>query len=151
MSGETATAYRVLYIDADGHEQLTAAMPYDAAYARARQLEGRGFSVVSVMESGAAVAYMEDRYSPTYRGVKVPDGLRDDNQPYVLYEAWKRGVDSVLGVVVPLLDELHDDEPCVLDHHGYCQMHGLPQPGPCPDAVATEFIAAAAAGRSETS
>ena len=88
--------YRVLYRDRDGHEQLTGAMPYDAAYSRAQDLDGQGFAVGSVLTANAAVEYMQDRYSPTYRGVKVPDGMRDDGQPRSVYEAWKRGVDAEL-------------------------------------------------------
>jgi NAD(P)-dependent dehydrogenase (short-subunit alcohol dehydrogenase family) len=88
--------YRVMYIDADGHEQLTGAMPLDAAQARAKALEGRGYAVGSVMGDVAARGYMHARYAPTYRGVKVPGGLRADGQPRNVYEAWKRGVDATL-------------------------------------------------------
>lgn len=87
--------YRVLYTDRDGDEQLTGAMKHDQAQSRARDLTGQGLAVGSVMEADAATAYMEDRYSPTYRGVKVPDGLRED-WPRPVFDAWKRGVDSAL-------------------------------------------------------
>lgn len=94
--------YRVLYADADGREQVTGAMPLDAAYSRARDLEGQGYAVGSVMGDIAAQGYMHDRYSPTYRGVKVPDDLRADGAPRSGYEAWKRGVDAELDGVVPV-------------------------------------------------
>jgi hypothetical protein len=77
--------YRVLYTDADGHEQLTGAMPYDAARSRARELEARGYGISSVMDDVAARDYMHARYAPTYRGV----------------EEWKRGVDSMLDEAPP--------------------------------------------------
>lgn len=92
----TDDLYRVLYKDADGHEQLTDAMPLDAAYSRAKALEGQGHSVGSVMGDVAARGYMHARYAPTYRGVDIPLDLRADGQPYSRYEAWKRGVDAEL-------------------------------------------------------
>jgi hypothetical protein len=88
--------YRVLYTDADGQEQLTGAMTLEQAYSRARDLEGQGYAVGSVMGDVAARGCMHARYSPTYRGVKVPDGLRADGQPYSVFDAWKRGVDVEL-------------------------------------------------------
>ncbi|MFH8805311.1 hypothetical protein ACH4F6_38185 [Streptomyces sp. NPDC017936] len=97
MSG--TDLYRVLYTDSDGHEQLTAAMTRDHAYSRARDLEGQGHAVGSVMEDGAARAYMQDRYGATYRGVKVPEDLRADGAPRSGYEAWKRGVDAALNAL----------------------------------------------------
>ena len=78
----------------------------------------------------------------TYRGVPVPAYLRPHwglDRPAA--DWWRQGVDATLAAVVPVLEELADDEPCTLDHHGYCQMHGLPQPGPCPDGEAQKFIA----------
>ncbi|QDN64397.1 hypothetical protein [Streptomyces sp. S1D4-14] len=75
----------------------------------------------------------------TYRGIPVPGVLHHNwDQPEAAW--WRQGVKAALDIAVPLLDELHNDEPCVLDHHGYCQMHGLPQPGPCPDGEIQEFI-----------
>jgi hypothetical protein len=88
--------YRVLYRDADGHEQLTGAMPYDAARSRAKALEEQGYAVGSVMDAKSAEAYMRDRYAPTYRGVNVPLDLRADGVPRSTFEAWKRGVDAEL-------------------------------------------------------
>lgn len=88
--------YRVLYTDADGHEQLTAAMPLDAAYARARALEEQGHAVGSVMGDVAARGYMHARYAPAYRGVNIPPDLRADGVPYRVFEEWKRGVNSML-------------------------------------------------------
>lgn len=81
----------------------------------------------------------------TYRGVPVQAGLRPNwDQPEAYW--WRLGVQDALGVAVPLVDELADDEPCTLDHHGYCQMHGLPGPGPCPDGEARKFIREARGG-----
>lgn len=88
--------YRVLYTDTDGHEQLTDAMTYNQACGRARDLNAKGHTVGSVMGDVAARGYMHARYSPTYRGVKVPDDLRADGAPRSGYEAWKRGVDAQL-------------------------------------------------------
>lgn len=88
--------YRVLYTDADGHEQLTGAMSYDAAYSRAKALEEQGHAVGSVMGDVAARGYMHARYAPTYRGVNIPADLRADGVPYTVFEAWKRGVDAEL-------------------------------------------------------
>jgi hypothetical protein len=88
--------YRVLYMDADGHEQLTGIMPYDAAYSRARDLQGQGFTVGSVMGDVTARGYMHAKYSPTYRGVDIPLDLRADGVPRSALEAWKRGVDAEL-------------------------------------------------------
>lgn len=39
-----------------------------------------------------------------------------------------------------LLADLVDPDPCWLDHHGYCQAHGLHSP-PCPHARAKELLA----------
>jgi hypothetical protein len=77
----------------------------------------------------------------TYMGVQVPEALHHNwDQPEAHW--WRQGVKSSRQTVEPLLEELANDEPCTLDHHGYCQMHGLPQPGPCPDGAARQFIAA---------
>lgn len=38
-----------------------------------------------------------------------------------------------------LLKRLIDDDPCQLDHHGYCQAHGLYSP-PCPHAEAKKLL-----------
>lgn len=75
----------------------------------------------------------------TYRGVPVPEVLRPN---WDQHEAawWTHGVRATLDTVVPLLTALADDEPCTFDHHGYCQMHGLPQPGPCPDGEAQRLL-----------
>lgn len=93
--------YRVLYRDEDGQEQLTGAMPLDAARSRAHGLKNQGYEVGSVMGDVAARGYMHARYAPTYRGVRVPDDVqrdRDENRQYaVKYAAWKRGVDAELG------------------------------------------------------
>lgn len=79
-----------------------------------------------------------------YRGVLIPDDVRrdrDENSPYAArFHAWKRGVDAALGVAVPLVESLRYDSECSLDHHGYCQEHGLPGAIPCPDGEARKFI-----------
>lgn len=93
--------YRVLYTDADGHEQLTGAMSCDAAFSRAKALEKQGHTVGSVMDAKSAEAYMQDRYAPTYRGVKIPDDMRADGAPRSVFEEWKRGVDAELDKAEP--------------------------------------------------
>lgn len=93
--------YRVLYKDRDGHEQLTDAMSYDAAYSRAKALETQGNAVGSVMGDVAARGYMHARYAPTYRGVDIPLDLRADGVPYAAFETWKRGVDAELDRTKP--------------------------------------------------
>lgn len=93
--------YRVLYTDADGHEQLTGAMSLDAARSRASDLKSQGYTVGSVMGDVAARGYMHARYAPTYRGVKVPDDLRADGALRSGYDAWKRGVDAQLDGAAP--------------------------------------------------
>jgi hypothetical protein len=52
--------YRVLYTDADGQEQLTGAMTYDAAQSRARDLDGQGYAVGSVMGDVAARKFVTE-------------------------------------------------------------------------------------------
>ena len=81
----------------------------------------------------------------TYRGVTVPEVLRP-NWDTAEASFWRAGVRSTLDVAVPLLDALADDEPCTLDHRGYCQMHGLPAEGPCPDGAARQLIKEARGG-----
>lgn len=103
MSG-TDDLYCVLYTDHDGHEQVTGAMTRAQAYSRARDLAAKNYAVGSVMTASAAEDYMQDRYSPTYRGVEVPDDLRADGVPRSVYEAWKRGVDSEFHGVAPKPD-----------------------------------------------
>jgi hypothetical protein len=93
--------YRVLYTDADGHEQLTGAMPLDAARSRAKALQEQGYAVGSVMGDVAARGYMHARYAPTYRGVDIPLDLRADGVPRSAFEAWKRGVDAELDAPKP--------------------------------------------------
>ena len=45
-------------------------------------------------------------------------------------------------VLIPrLLDALTDDEPCRVDHHGYCQEHGAQEvDGECANAVARRLL-----------
>lgn len=93
------TQYQVLYIDDDGAEQLTGAMSHEQASTRARDLHARGYTVGAVMDVESARSYMQDRYAAEYRGVKVPDGIRDDGVARGLYASWKRGVDAALDAV----------------------------------------------------
>jgi hypothetical protein len=93
---DTNGLYRVLYTDSDGDEQVTGAMSRDEAHARVRGLEQQGHTVGSVMDDDSARRYMEYLYAPTYRGVKVPDDVRNDNVPRSVYDAWRRGVDAQL-------------------------------------------------------
>ena len=75
-----------------------------------------------------------------YKGVPVPDGLRP---AWDQVEAawWMRGVQKTLDTVRPLLEALIDDEPCTVDHHGYCQTHwGGEVDGRCEVAAAREFL-----------
>jgi hypothetical protein len=75
----------------------------------------------------------------TYRGIPVQAGLRPNwDQPEAHW--WRLGVQDALGVAVPLVGSLHYDSECSLDHHGYCQEHGLPGAIPCPDGEARKFI-----------
>lgn len=76
----------------------------------------------------------------TYRGITVPrECLAYDGRPT---QQFRLGVDAALEQTLPVVEALHDDSPCSLDHHGYCQEHGLPGPIPCPDARARELLAA---------
>lgn len=77
----------------------------------------------------------------TYRGVPVPERF-----PPNAWELkhWKQGVDAALDVAAPLLDNLTDDEPCSLDHHGYCQTHWGGAVTECANRLAEEFLAQAA-------
>lgn len=74
--------------------------------------------------------------SETYRGIPVPD----DWGPVTDIDDWKAGVDAAMALLRPVVDALHDDSPCRLDHHGYCQEHGLPGPVPCPDGEARRLL-----------
>lgn len=77
----------------------------------------------------------------TYRGIPVPEILHH-NWDQLEAHWWRQGVKASLGVAVPLVGSLHSDTPCSLDHHGYCQEHGLPGAIPCPDGEARKFIIA---------
>ena len=44
---------------------------------------------------------------------------------------WDEGV--TLGDIIEVLNNVLDDEPCRLDHHGYCQTHDWPDASPCPN------------------
>jgi hypothetical protein len=67
----------------------------------------------------------------TYRGIPVTESLHHN---WDQHEAswWRAGVNATLAVAVPLVESLRYDGECSLDHHGYCQEHGLPGGGPLP-------------------
>lgn len=44
--------------------------------------------------------------------------------------------------LIILLGMFVDDDPCVFDHHGYCQTHG-PGPRPCHVEIARRYLALA--------
>jgi hypothetical protein len=73
----------------------------------------------------------------TYRGIPEPDldwAFMDRTT------AWRTGADAVLEAVLPLLDARTDDDPCVLDHLGYCQTHFAQYEGRCWTVVVREFV-----------
>lgn len=74
----------------------------------------------------------------TYRGVALPQIYGRMNITEQTW--WKRGADAALAVAVPLIDDLYNDTPCSLDHHGYCQEHGHLDEGPCPDGEAQKLL-----------
>ncbi len=69
--------HRVLYTDADGHEQLTGAMTYDQAQSRARDLQSHGHTVGSVMGDVAARGYMHARYGTEHLSSDKPEPAGD--------------------------------------------------------------------------
>lgn len=79
-----------------------------------------------------------------YKGVPVPDGLRPNWDTHEAYW-WKRGVQAAVNTVRPILEGQTDDEPCTLDHHGYCQTHWSGEVDErCAVAAAREFLEASA-------
>lgn len=134
--------YQVLFWGGNGPEQLSDPESREDAEHTARELTRKGYTVGSVMDVDSARRYMQYTYSPTYRGVAVPDGLRVAGQPRQRYDDWRRGVDTALAVMRPAVGALTDDSPCSLDHHGYCQEHGLPGAIPCPDGEAQRLLEA---------
>ena len=150
--------YQVVYFKND-EEVLTESESYDLAHVTARVLHGRGHRVGKVMSESDAQDYMRAKYgrtpetvnpynpdSATYRGIPVPDRVQRDrveNSPYAaVWTAWREGVDAALDITVPLVESLHFGTPCLFDHHGYCQEHGIPGAILCPDGQAQKFIAA---------
>ncbi len=75
----------------------------------------------------------------TYRGVPLP---ADAPEHSLMRGAFKLGVLAALEVAVPLLEAYVNDEPCALNHHGYCQNHGLSE-APCINTRSKEFLRAA--------
>lgn len=122
--------YRVLFRGGNGPEQLSDPESRGDAEHTARELTRKGYAVGSVMEASAAEAYMRDRYSPTYRGVTVPGDLRADGAPRRVYEAWKRGVDSLLDGTepAPAVSE-HKDWQWIIKIHWDAE-HTSPAVGP---------------------
>lgn len=96
MSDETL--FQVLFQGGNGRDSLSDPEPLEDARHTARELERKGYTVGSVMDVQSAREYTEYRYAPSYRGVKIPDGLRED-WPRSVYDAWRRGVDSALGAL----------------------------------------------------
>ncbi|MGY5634159.1 hypothetical protein ACW7N6_38100 [Streptomyces sp. UC1A3] len=88
--------YQVLFQGGNGRDNLSDPEPLDDARHTARELERKGYTVGAVMDVKSAREYMEYRYAPTYRGVKVPDDVRNDHTPRRVYDAWRRGVDAGL-------------------------------------------------------
>lgn len=86
---------------------------------------------------------MTDLSTPeTCRGIKVPEHLRNRGGS-MEYAYWKLAVTDVLDTVVPLLEPFESDDPCSLDHHGYCQEHWFGATTVCPIAAVRDFLAAA--------
>ena len=81
---------------------------------------------------------MADNTPDHVRGIPVPSALRGRGGS-AEYAFWKLAVTDVLDTVVPLLEEFEDDDPCDLDHHGYCQTHSLSGP-PCRNQVLKDFL-----------
>lgn len=73
------------------------------------------------------------------KGIGMPADLPQDR---IMRAGFKAGVLAALEVAVPLLEAYVDDEPCELDHHGYCQSHGLSE-APCINERTKAFLAAA--------
>lgn len=77
----------------------------------------------------------------TYKGVRVPKGLRPN---WDTFEAgwWRKGVDAVLDTVRPLLEAVTDDVPCrTQDKDGRCWTHGSRSvDGRCVMIVIREFL-----------
>ena len=53
------------------------------------------------------------------------------------------GLTELARELAEALDRITDDEPCRLDHHGYCQEHSLT--APCHTAIAISILAQARA------
>lgn len=53
----------------------------------------------------------------------------------------RRAAERQFAEAIALLRRLTDDDPCQLDHHGYCQTHRLSEQ-PCVNAEALHLIAA---------
>ncbi|MER7487945.1 hypothetical protein ABTY20_18960 [Streptomyces sp. NPDC126497] len=133
------TKYQVLFQGGDGREQLSDPESKDDARHTARELERKGYSVGSVMDVDSAREYVEYRYAPTYRGVTIPDDVRNDGVPRSVYDAWRRGVDSMLETAAPLLTALADAEHCEFDASGACLTHDYPPPL-CADGEAQKLL-----------
>lgn len=71
----------------------------------------------------------------------VMDEVVQQSSP-AIQQGFEMGVLAALETAVPLLEAYVDDEPCVLDHHGYCQSHGLSE-APCINTRVKEFLRAA--------
>lgn len=132
--------YQVLFRGANGRDNLSDPEPLDDAQHTARELERKGYTVGAVMDVKSAGQYMEYHYATEYRGVRIPDDLRVDGAPRSVYDAWRRGVDSMLSTTRPALAALTDEGPCAADDNMRCVVHD--EPGPCPHGLARDLLKA---------
>jgi hypothetical protein len=68
---------------------------------------------------------------------------RPDTDPDLVISATLTDTRDLLGRVEKLeglLNEVADDSPCRLDHHGFCQAHGFTE-SPCPVSEARTLLA----------
>lgn len=147
MSEDNTDRYAVVCFKDD---QWTMSDPESkaGAFATAQLLKDRGYSPSVVLGEVAARGYLSAArgHRPpvngpeTYRGIQVPRELRPNwDRPEAIW--WRRGVDAALAVMRPAVDALHYSGPCSLDHHGYCQEHGIGSI-PCPDGEAQRLLEA---------
>lgn len=54
--------------------------------------------------------------------------------------AWSEEDADDIVAAFDILADIVDDDPCRLDHHGYCQTHGWLNETPCPYGRAREII-----------
>jgi hypothetical protein len=60
-------------------------------------------------------------------------------------------LEVAVGSLLDLIADLHDPDPCMRDHHGYCQAHGWMATKPeCPHDRAQRILAKRQAGSPES-